>query len=373
MEVKQYTRRKMGETFIDWLRSHGARFASGRVQDFGNPKAEYRAARTAVAMFDGSGLGRLRMGGPDALSVLHRTTTADLKNLAPGQGAMTVIQTETARILDWVSVWVLEDHVLVVTAPGRAEEDCAWIDARIIMDDAQVADVTKETELVELVGPRAPDVVTEILGFSAAGLLPHHTARTTLEGSSVVVARGMATSLPRYWLLASTQQISAVADWLVERGKAQPAGQEVSEVLRVEQGIPAVGRELTEGTNPLEAGLRDSIGFQKGCYTGQEVIARMITYDSVRRALVGLELAEPVAAPKERASYPVLAAPPDSAPTPAGTSAGRVTSIVRSLGRDQTIGLGIIKKELAEPGLRVEIAAGPRRIRGSVTGLPMVP
>jgi folate-binding protein YgfZ len=133
----------------------------------------------------------------------------------------------------------------------------------------------------------------------------------------------------------------------------RPAGAEVHEILRVEAGIPAPGHELDDGHNPLEAELRNAISFTKGCYTGQEVVARLNTYDKLQRALRGLRVyGEVVPEPGRR----VLAG---------GNEAGKVTSAVRSPGLgDGILALAYLELEYGEPGTRLSIEIGDQEGAG---------
>jgi folate-binding protein YgfZ len=336
----------------------------------GEAGVEYRAGRNKVALFDLSGRGRLRLAGADALDVLHRTTTADLKGLLAGQGAMTVIQTETARVLDWLTLWVREVDLIVVTGEDRAAADRAWIDGVVIMDDVTVEDVTAETRLFEMIGPLAPDAARTLGGPEAAGLEPHHHRPFDWEGISGMIARGRPAPLPSFRLLVAAADGDRFARRLVESGTATRAGDPAYEALRIEQGAPLPGRELTPETNPLEAGLLDSIGLRKGCYTGQEVIARMITYKSQKRVLTGIVLDGAASPPPFRGSWPVRAA---EEATGAAAPAGRVTSVAYCYGIGATAGLAIVPIELARPGTRLIVETGAGEITARAAALPLLP
>jgi folate-binding protein YgfZ len=121
------------------------------------------------------------------------------------------------------------------------------------------------------------------------------------------------------------------------------AGAETEEILRIEAGLPASGHELSDRFNPLEAELRHAISFTKGCYTGQEVVARLNTYDKVQRALRGLALTGG------------LVPPPGSRVLDAGKEVGRVTSAVHSPARGAPLVLAYLEIEHGEPGTRLGI------------------
>lgn len=336
----------------------------------GDAGMEYRAGRNKVALFDLSARGRLRLAGADGLDLLHRTTTGDLKGLTVGQGAMTVIQTETARVLDWLTLWVRDRELLLVTGEDRAEADRAWIEGVVIMDDVTVEDVTSRTRLFELMGPRAPDAALALGGPEAAGLEPHHHRKFDWEGITGLIARGRPSPLPAYRLLVAAADGEPLTRRLVESGMVTLAGAQAGEALRIEQGVPLPGRELTPETNPLEAGLLDSIGLRKGCYTGQEVIARMITYKSLKRVLTGIVFDAAVAPPPFRESYPVRAA--EAAAGPA-TPPGRVTSVAYCYGIGGSAGLAIVPVALSRPGARLIVETATGEVTARAAALPLLP
>jgi len=352
----------MHDRIESWLRARGAVFDAAGPVHFGDPAAEYAAARSGAGVLAAAGTGCLVLTGTDRVDLLHRTTTGDLRSLAPGRTAFTVIQTETARILDLVLLLAFDDDLLAVTGPARAAEDAAWIDRMTIMDDVSVRDASEETAVLELSGPAAGGSAEAIVPGAAA--MEAGTHRATGSGDRRIVAARIEDG--RFFVVAPAADAAGLLDRLTVAGGAVPLGRAVAEALRLEAGRPAVGRELTDAANPLEAGLRFAIGFEKGCYTGQEVIARMITYKSVKRRLAGFLFEGEVAAPEAGASFDVER---DGAP------AGRLTSAARSYGLDRWVGLGYVKTEripemAAGTPVTIRTPAGPV---GAVTApLPLV-
>jgi folate-binding protein YgfZ len=138
-----------------------------------------------------------------------------------------------------------------------------------------------------------------------------------------------------------------------------PTGDAVVEACRILRGLPSAGHELTEDHNPLEAGLWDAVSFDKGCYVGQEVIARLRTYDKVARALVGLEL------------------PPGSDPPLPGTrlfldgrEVGELTSAAAVPGRRGPVGLGYVKRKELGPALELRVGGSEAERVARVVELP---
>ena len=160
---------------------------------------------------------------------------------------------------------------------------------------------------------------------------------------------------PAIWIIGSPDPIQALQAHLEEQG-VLTMGEAAWEIWRIEQGIPAWGRELTATVNPLEAGLRFAISFHKGCYIGQEVIARLEHYEKVRRRLMGLYLEEEIPAGETRLEAE-------------GREVGWLTSSIRSP-RWGPIGLGYVLREYAEPGRSISVRSGERTITARLAMLP---
>ncbi|HEY9890175.1 MAG TPA: hypothetical protein V6D02_17340, partial [Candidatus Obscuribacterales bacterium] len=261
---------------------------------FGNDGAARTAARTGVALCDRSHWGRLRIAGGDRLRFLHNQTTNDLQQLAAGQGCETVFVTATGRTLDLATAYVEADSVLLLVSPGQAAPLSDWMDRYIFFaDQVTVTDETATTLALTLVGPASEPLLAK-LGFpdgAAMADLSHQTV--TLGGVEVLVAKGSGLALPGFTLMAAAPAGAALWQALVTAG-AVPLGEQLWQELRLEQGRPAPGAELTADYNPLEAGLWHAVSFEKGCYIGQETIARLNAYQGVKQQLWGLRLTAPV-------------------------------------------------------------------------------
>ena len=312
--------------------------AGERPLHFGEPAAELRAAREGCALVDRSDLGRLLASGPDLLDLLHRMSTADLRALETGGGKPTVLLTPKGRIIQRVFVHHLgEAGVLSVTGPGGAGKTAAHLERFTFREKTGLTDVTATWCQLVLCGPEAAGaaraaglVVPEPMGAHGAeiaGVGVHVLASDGLspDGVSIVVpAEGAA--------IVWNALAAAVRD-----GGGRCAGDEVVEATRVLRGLPENGRELTEERNPLEAGLLEAVSFSKGCYVGQEVVARLRTYDKVSRTLRG-----------------IVGAPGSPAPSTgtalfeAGSEIGTVTSALVPPGRRAPVGLAFLRSRSGE-------------------------
>jgi folate-binding protein YgfZ len=311
-------------------------------RSYGDAPSEYRAAREGAALHDASYAGRIRAFGGDTLDLLHRLSTNAVVSLQPGQGAPTVLTTDRGRILDLITVLNLGDHVLLITSPQTRDTVIQWVDKYTIVEQIELRDATLETAMLSVIGPGAAGLLGSLVEADVPSLEPHQSASVCIgEAKGHLVRRDMV-GHPRFQLLVQQGDGPRVWRRLVESG-ATPMGQDALEALRVEQGEPLYGRELGEAYNPLETGLWGSISFTKGCYIGQEVIARLDTYQKVQRHLVSLALS-PGAEVGEGA---VLARD--------GREVGHVTSTARVPTTGRVVSLAYVRKESAGVGTRLTL------------------
>ena len=303
---------------------------------------EHRAALEGAVVHDSSYAGRVRATGEDVLDLLHRLSTNDVLSIEAGRGAPTVLTTDRGRILDLVSVLNLGDHVLLITGTGAPERVMEFIDKYTIVDDVTLEDVTSSTAMLSVIGPQAPSLLcsldaTDLMGFSS-----HDSVPVSIAGSAGHIIKRDLGTVPRFEVVVPHDHAEAVWKELVAVD-AVPMGLEAYEALRIDMGSPEYERELGESYNPLEAGLWGSISFTKGCYIGQEVIARLDTYQKVQRHLVSLSFS-----PDARAEAGMKL-------TVDGKEVGEVTSVAMLPTTGGLIGLGYVRKDASEAGVSLGI------------------
>ena len=274
---------------------------------------EYHAARSGAALRDAQASFRLYMRGADHLDFLHRMTSNDFHNLQLGHGLEAVFIEQRARILDLATCYRGPDATALILSPASRTTIPAWLDRFIFAEALELADHTDETTMFELIGPQAPQLVTHTLNVDLAKLQDHQLLDPQVpDGLWLARIAG-----PGLRALGPPDTVKNLWQRLAAAG-ARPIGAATWEILRVEQGLPLLGRELTQDYNPWEAGLGRAIHLDKGCYIGQEVIARLDTYDKVKQHLVGLRLS-------------TVELPPTGQPLHDGTrEVGRITSAVHS-------------------------------------------
>lgn len=278
--------------------SSGAIFESADpnqvAMTFGNDAEALTAANTGVALCDRSHWGRIQLSGGDRLRFLHNQSTNNIQILKPGQSCDTVFVTSTARTIDLATAYITEDSVLVLVSPNRRQKLMQLLDRYLFpADKVELEDLTDSTATFSLIGPKSRTIL-EQLGVANMTLSETKTHQIVdLNGIQLRIAVGSGLATEGYTLIVPSDAAATVWQTLTNSG-AIPLGENCWQQLRIEQGRPAPDHELTEDYNPLEAGLWQTISFDKGCYIGQETIARLNTYQGVKQQLWGIRLTAPV-------------------------------------------------------------------------------
>lgn len=262
----------------------------GVVLGFGSDDQALAAIDNGVAIGDRSSWGLLKITGADRLRYLHNQSTNDFEKRKPGQGCDTVFVTSTARTLDLATAYVTEDSVLVLVSPHRQSQLMAWLERFIFpFDKVELTDISENTAIFSILGEQSLSLLSNLASetICLTNSADHHLV--TIAGVAVRVAQGSGLATPGYTLIMDLQAAGTVWSKLTTEG-AVPFGDRLWETLRIQQGRPTPDRELTEDYNPLEAGLWQTISFEKGCYIGQETIARLNTYNGVKQKLWGIKL-----------------------------------------------------------------------------------
>ena len=263
---------------------------SGIPLHFGDTPLELEAFSGSAALVCGLGSALLLHEGPDALDLLHRLSTNDLLQLEPGRSVLTVLTSERGRVIDVLNVAHIEsDRLLLLSDSPSAVAAAEWIDRFTIIENAVVSDVSADVARYAVIGPDASNIVRSAFGVDLAmgDVVSPDEAPTGGSIEKTVLVASNWGGLPRVDVVMPALDAEATWDRLAEAG-AVPAGDQAFHTRRVSLVVPFPGTELTADVNPLEAGLKNLISFTKGCYVGQEVVARLDTYDKVQRSLVAL-------------------------------------------------------------------------------------
>ena len=310
------------------------------------------AAREKVAICDRSNCGLIEVTGEDRLRFLHNQTTNDFNKLQPGQGCHTVFVTSTARTIDLVTAYAQEKGVLLLVSPSRREKLLEWMERYIFpLDKVKLRDISLDYAIFTLVGIASKELLSEWVTEEILSQPQGCNQMIAIDGIQVILGVGSGLALPGYNLIIPVDKAGETWQKLTSKD-VLPIGSQTWEKLRILQGVPKPDAELTDDYNPLEAGLWATISFDKGCYIGQETIARLNTYKGVKQRLWGIKL-------KGRVT-------PGTTVTVAGKKVGVITSYTDT--ETGGFALGYIRTLAGDVGLKVEIGEAA----GEVVEVPFV-
>lgn len=260
----------------------------------------YRAAHEDAIIVDRSNLGILKLTGETRLDLIHRMSTQDIKDLSSGQGNATVLTTDIGRMVDRLLLYASSDAIYAVTGENNAENVARYLMRFVFFqDDFHVEDLSEETRILGVYGERAGDRLRALFG-EAVDLPLHHwrqvpvsSARSGDEQATLYIHRTDPVAGDGYFLMFDVDDEEAVQAMLNDTDLTA-SGESAFDYLRIESGLPRYGQEITEEYIPLEAGLWDDVSFSKGCYTGQEIIARMESRGRLAKQLVHLQAEQTV-------------------------------------------------------------------------------
>ena len=315
--------------------------------------------RTHAIVADLTGRGALALTGPDSAELIHGLVTNDVKTLGPGSGCHAALLTPKGKMrADLAVLRLTAEEFLLDCEPSLAAPLLAILAGYIPFSRSTMEDRTASTGVVHLEGPASAGILAAA-GVAELAAAPLSHLATDIEGVAVRVVRVSRAGEEGFDLLSEPNASARLLDLLAGRG-AQRVSPEVLEAGRIEAGLPRWGAELDETVLPNEAWLeRTAISYTKGCYLGQETVARLKTYGHVNRHLVALLL--PVGS----------GAAAGDAVRAGGETVGKVTSAVDSALRGHRVALAFVKREHETPGttLTVDSASGPAE--GVVAAVPL--
>jgi folate-binding protein YgfZ len=305
--------------------------------------AQYRQLREECGLLDRSGRGKLVLRGAEAAEYLQGQLTNDIEGLGPGEGCYAALLDRKGHVqADMRVLRLAPDDLWVDTEPGALDATRRHLEMYKIGREVEVADATAERAILSLIGPRS----VEVAGGAA---LPEDACEQTAVEGVACLAVGTSEGID---LIAASADAGALRAALLGRGAAE-VGEEAAEIVRVEAGRPRFGADFGSATMPAEAGIVGrAVDFEKGCYIGQEPVARLHYRGRPNRVLRGLELSAPVE---------------PGAPLRLGEKeVGEVGSACLSPARGP-IALAIVRRE-AEPG--AELAVDEDGVTARVVDLP---
>lgn len=330
---------------------------------YGDAAAEARALGAGAALIDRSMLGKAVVTGRDRAAFLQGMLSNDVKALQPGQGTAAAFLDAHGRVQALLRVYAHEDRLWLELPPGLTDKFLQTIDRFLISEKAYFEAADAAFAVLAVQGPDARALL-ERLGGTALDLAPHGHREAMIAGAPArIVHRGEAAA-PGHHLWTTPARAPALWEALRQAG-AVPTGLRALDAARIEAGEPWYGEDVDDSVILPE--LRrdeDLVSYAKGCYIGQEVVARVKYRGHANRALVRLDV--------DGARVPVPRARVLAAGGEASKEIGRITSAARSPATGRVVALGYVRREHLEPGtvLSVDDAAGPITARVAAAPSP---
>lgn len=277
-----------------------------------------------------SGLpGIIKTTGDDIIDLIHRLSTNNCMNVTQHVGKQTILTNEKGRIIDIITILKRKEDYLMLTSSKNELQVIQWLKKFIIMEQIQFEIVTDEYDMITVHGAQSLDCISQLLNTHDLNI-PIHSMITSMDFPFRIAIRLM--PIHELQFLVIDVKDTGLLNLFESSGIAF-FGESQFERERILSGMGKYGHELSESYNPLEAGLLHLIDFKKGCYIGQEVIARLDSYNKVQKRLMGFF-----------SQYPIVQ---DSIISIGAKEIGIVTSALQST--EYTIGLAFIRSEQAFP------------------------
>jgi len=330
---------------------------------YGSADTEYAAVRHGVGIADLSHRGRLNVTGDDRVKWLQSVISNDVLPLKPGQGLYSSFLTHKGKMLTYFRVYALADSLMLEDAGEIGDTTIQALRKFLLYGTkAKMENCADTWGLLLISGPKAADLIKSAFGADVSGLKPLSFMTQDIAGQQALFLRTEETGEIDIEVLIPADGVVPVWDKLWSAGQPmglKPFGTEAREMLRIEAGIPKAGPDLNEEIVPPEANLEGkAFSLSKGCYPGQEVVARMDTYGSVRRRLVGLAVKDPVIPPKGAKLFS------------GDREVGWISSAVRSPSVGSIIAFGFPLRDFSNPGTALTVDVNGQRHDATVQALP---
>ena len=330
---------------------------------YGDVAAEHRAVRRAVGIADLSHRGKLRVTGEDRVKWLQSVISNDILSLQPGQGLYSSLLTHKGKMLTYFRLYMQTEAVMLEDVGEIGGTTFQALRKFLLYGTkAKMENCAETWGLLLISGPKAPHVVQSAFGVDVMDLKPVDFVTAQIGGHHALVLRTEETGEIDIEVLLPADSLLPAWTSALQAGNKfgmRTVGSHAREALRIEAGLPKAGTELNEEIVPPEANLEGkAFSLNKGCYPGQEVVARMDTYGNVRRKLVGLALRD-------------LGVPPHGAKLYSGDrEVGWISSAVRSPLLNKTIAFGFPLRDFSKPGTELAVEFEGGRHPATVQTLP---
>ncbi len=336
---------------------------------------EHRAVRTAVGVFDVSHMGEFIVKGKEATAFLQSATSNDVSKLKPGDVQYSCLPNKKGGIVDDLLVYRLDDvadmmtegeqtYMIVVNASNEVK-DWRWMKRLSRGFEVKMQNISAKTGLIAVQGPKAAEALQKLTDIDLKSMKYYSFKRGRFATcNNVIVSATGYTGSGGFEIYAKNKDLVKIWDRVFKAGAKfgiKPAGLGARDTLRLEMGYCLYGNDIYDTTSPLEAGLSWITKLNKGVDFPSIEKFKKQKADGVKRKLVGFVLDEKRV---PRHDYVIE--------SPRGAVIGVVTSGTQSPTMDKPIGMGYVKVKFAEPGTKIMIVAGSKRLEAVVTKVPFV-
>ncbi len=275
------------------------------VEVYSSVKEEINSVRYGVGIYNRSESAVLHLNGKDVLDFLQRISTNDVLNVEPYNYVTTLFTNEKGRLIDRTVLVRLEDDYFLVGSKKNDNILNRWLNKYIITEDVRIENKTGEYLILDVIGPQAESYLTLICGREIDELDNHKLHKIVIDDhTSYLLKKSTASGENLYWIICENENQYSLLDYLLSQKSVfdlAMVGEKAFDYYRVINKVPKKPNEINDNFNPHEAGLIHEVSFTKGCYIGQEVIARLDTYDKVQKNIkkVRIENIEETATPVE--------------------------------------------------------------------------
>jgi folate-binding protein YgfZ len=335
------------------------------VAQYGDVFREHAALRDIGGVIDLSLRGRLCLTGADRQRFLNGQVTNNVNDLKTGEGCYAALVTSKAKMVSDLNIYLLENEILLDFEPGFGEAISQRLEKHLIADDVQVLDVAPHYGLLSIQGPEAKEVVRRL----ELGVEPPSKGMSFVSTKDGAFGELYLMNQPRlgttgFDLFVPLTAIEPAAEALLRAVKAvggRLCGWQALEMARIEAGVPRFGVDMDETNLPPETGLEArAISYSKGCYTGQEVIARIRTYGQVAKALRGLRLADDLRELPKKGDKLYKG----------DKEVGYITSALASPTLKGNLALGYVRREANQIGTELCLRTAPGESKVTIVELP---
>lgn len=350
-------------------KSIGAAFSEAQGWEmpahYGNAVEEHINVRKGAGIIDLSHRGKLRISGKDRVIFLQKILSQDITRIKPFAGAYSTLLDVKGKMLAYMCILADEDSFLIDFEPGLAEKVSLILNRFLFREDVKIDDVTEQHGLLSIQGPLSGQVLNKICQKETVGMQECSHINVIINGVNCKIEKTSLTGEDGYNLYCPSGNMTQLWNSIQSAGgeyQLKPFGLNALETLRIEAGIPLCNVDMDEHTIPVEANLDNAISYDKGCYIGQETIARIKFRGHVNKSLTGFMMNEDVIPQKgdkvivtiENTEHEI----------------GVITSACFSPTLNRPIAMGYIKIAHNRPDEVIYIESNSKKLSAKITNLP---